>query len=501
MLVSKYILRGYQTAAVESIRRSIQTGHRKPVMVMPTGAGKSCVFAEIIRLALGKGNRVLWLVHRRNLVLQMRDTLRDFGIDAGVIMSGVEADVYKPVQVSTIQTLIRRLKLADLEFNRFFVDADIVMIDEAHRAVSKSYIDVINLYREKILIGCTATPMRADGRGLGQVFDDIVDVIGVKELTDEGYLSKARYFVPSEPDLAKLKIVMGDYQVKELSKRMNKPRLVGGIVTHWFKYAEDRQTIVFCVDVKHAISVKNEFIKCGVQAYHLDARSSDDERDYAFNQMEKCNIKVITNVALYIEGLDCPNVSCVVMARPTKSMGLYRQCIGRGLRPAKGKVDTIIIDHGGVVYEHGFVDEQIVWSLDGKTKAWSEPKKIEKKTRPVKCEVCHAVFEGVSKCPDCGSPVRSYGREIASVDGELKEAESKATMADKRRFYGMLELERLTKGYKTGWTANQYRSKFGVWPRGMDSVAPIPADQAFKNWLTYQRIKYIKGRERANATV
>jgi len=491
-----YNLRDYQTTAVNSVRESLISGKRAPVMTLPTGAGKSIIFGEIIRLAVEKGKTVLWLVHRRNLVKQMAETLEGFGITPGIIMAGIESDTGARVQLGTIQTYTRRLDLQDLEWNRFFINADMVLIDEAHRSLSKTYKTVIDLYGEKIVIGCTATPMRADGRGMGEVYDTIVDVVGVKELTDDGHLSPARYFAPSEPDLEKIKVSMGDYQVKDLGKRMNKPQLVGDIVENWLRIAEGRQTIIFCVNVKHSLAVKEAFERAGITAYHLDARSPDDEREYAFKQMETGDINVLCNVALYQEGMDCPNISCVVMARPTKSMGLYRQCCGRGLRPADGKENCMIIDHGGVIYEHGLLDEMVYWTLDGKKKAWKTGSQ-KKESAPVICRVCKAVFEGTRICPDCGTPVKTYSKKIDVAEAELREInkagkKDKSTMAEKRRFYGMLEYERRMRGYAQGWSAHKYRTKFGVWPNGLKGTAPIQTDAKFCNWIRYQNIKYHK---------
>lgn len=488
-------LRDYQTESITAVKTVLRNGKRKPVLVMPTGAGKSVVFAEIISLAVGKGNKVLWLVHRRNLVFQMRDTLKDFDIDAGIIMAGEEPTPKKQVQIGTVQTYGRRLEKDTLQIKDYF-DADLVMIDEAHRSISPTYQKILDLYKDKIVIGCTATPMRADQRGLGEVYDSIVEVVGVKELTDKGYLSPARYFAPSDIDLSKITMQMGDYQVKALGGKMNTPKLVGDIVENWLKFADDRKTIVFAVNVKHAKSITEAFEKAGITSYHLNARSPDSEREYVFKQMESGEIKVITNVALYQEGMDVPGISCVVMARPTKSLGLYKQCCGRGLRPSPGKENCIIMDHGGVIYEHGFLDEAVFWSLDGKKKAWST-KLPPKESQPVRCKACNAVFKGLPVCPDCGSPVKSYSKAVKTAEAELTEVGKvrQAAMAEKRRFYGMAEHYRQSRGFKPGWTAHNYRDKFGVWPVKRSESGPIEPDDSFRNWMTCKMIKYKRGKQ------
>jgi len=273
-------LRPYQQEAVTRTREAFRVGRKRPLLVLPTGAGKSVIVAEIIRLAVDKGSKVLWMVHRRNLVFQMRDVLEKFGVDSGIIMAGEEPDLSKPVQLATVQTYSRRLEIDEQESNRFFINADLVITDEAHRSISKKYLSVLKNYSR--MIGVTATPCRSDGRGLGEVYDDLIDVIGVKELTDMSFLAPVRYFCPSEVDLSKIKIVRGDYDVKELGQKMVQPKLIGDVVEQWIKHADNRQTIVFAVNVAHSISIRDEFLKAGIPAEHLDAHSTDEERDDVF---------------------------------------------------------------------------------------------------------------------------------------------------------------------------------------------------------------------------
>ena len=487
-------LREYQEKAIDKLRAVLSYGKKKPVMVLPTGAGKSVVFGQIISSVIDRGKRVLWIVHRRNLVTQMQAVLRDhFGIDAGIIMAGMESDTEKPVQLCTIQTFSRRMNLDLPEYNQFIVPADVVLIDEGHRSVAQSYQGVIKQYQDKIIMACTATPMRADGRGLGEIYDSIVDIAGVKELTEQGYLSPARYFVPSQVDLEGVKTAMGDYVVKDLDGKVNTTKLIGDIVQNWLKLAENRKTIVYAVNVKHSKAICEEFVRNGVKAEHLDARSSDDERDLVFRRMEEGDITVICNVALYQEGLDVPDVSCIVMARPTKSMGLYRQCCGRGLRPSLGKQDTIILDHGNVIEEHGLLDWEIAWTLDGKKRAWSKPKR-ETVEKLVKCRACNKVFMGSNICPDCGTPVKSFGKKILTVEAELEELERKEkySMSEKRFWYAMFKHYCQEKGYKEGWAAHKYREKFGVFPNKMKDVRPVEPNQEFLNHIRYLNIKYAK---------
>jgi superfamily II DNA or RNA helicase len=493
-------LREYQTTGIEKLRQTLRAGKKRPVMVMSTGGGKSIVFGQIIANVLENGKSILWLVHRRNLVYQMRDVLEEhFYVTPGLILSGEKTDLKNPIQIGTIQTYARRINLKQLWQNDFYVKADVVLIDEAHRSLSPSYKKIIDLYHSKIIIGCTATPVGAGGKGMGEVYDSIVEIADVPELTENGFLAPARYYAPTTPDLSDVKTVMGDYVVKDLEKTVNKTKLNGSVVENWLKNGEGRKTIVFNVNVKHSIAVCAEFVRNGVAAEHLDARSTDEERQAVFDRVESGDTTVICNVALYQEGLDIPEISCIVMNRPTKSLGLWRQCGGRGLRISKEHIDCLIFDHGGVIDENGLLDEKIYWSLDGKKIADKKPRKAKEKGKST-CTACGLIFESLNKCPDCGSPVKSFGKKIDSTDDELKELNKtkKATIADKRRYLGMLRSWVSEKGYSHKMINAKYRSRFGCWPHSrVKDVSHIDPDQAFLNLMKSDMIRYAKRRKAA----
>lgn len=492
-------LREYQEKAVDMLRGSIRSGHSRPILCLPTGAGKSIIFAEMISSILGNGKGVLWLVHRRNLVYQMRDVLRQFDIEPGLIMAGNNEDSSKQVQLGTIQTYRKRIKDHGIDsagFEKFRFD--ILLIDECHRSLSKTYVDVIDSFKGKFLIGCTATPMRADQRGMGQVYDDIVCPVDVTELTDQGFLAPARYFAPSMPDLQNVPQRMGDYVVKDLEIRVNTKKLNGNVVSNYLLIGEGRKALVFAVNVRHSMSLCEEFINYGIPAEHLDAKSSDEDREAVFVRVQNGNTKVVCNVALYQEGLDVPDVSYLAMARPTKSLGLWRQCAGRVLRPSAGKKDCIIADHGGVIEQNGFIDEPIIWSLDGKRKAYKINAK-KKERQKCRCKSCNLVFEGSSVCPDCGSPVKRMPRRIDSTREDLKEIERKnkaaankvMSWADKRRFMAGLVWYEKNRGWNPGRKAHLYKIYFGVWPndKRVRDVMPIEPDDKTMGLIKHVLIK------------
>jgi len=500
-IVNGFVLREYQNEAIEAARASFLEGKRRVVIVAATGSGKSPIAGQMIKNAIEKNKKVLFLVHRRNLVFQFKEILdTKFNVSCGVIMSQVEFKQNRMCYLASIQTLSRRANLDEFEHNNFMMDFDLIIIDECHRSLSTQYQKVLNMYPDVMAIGFTATPVRADGRGLGEYFDDLLDVVDTGWLMDQGYLSKVRYYVPSEIDLEGIKTVLGDYDKKEIDKRVNTPKLIGDVVSNWLLYGQDRKTIVFAVNVKHSISIRDAFERSGVSAMHLDAKSTDEERDYAFRQMEIGNIKVICNVALYQEGMDVPAISCVIMARPTKSLGLYRQCIGRGLRIYEGKKDLVVLDHGGTVEQNGLVSEKVIWSLDSTKKAYEKKTDDkEKVTKPCKCTVCSAVFEKQDKCPDCGSPIKSFGKPIETKDADLHELDKKkATVADKRQYLGMLKAYVPTlKNPNQKRILGAFKGRFGCWPHhSYKDVLPIEPDAEFLNYQKHLMIKYIKGKSK-----
>lgn len=417
------------------------------------------------------------------------------GVFEDVRVESVE--VYKPGDNGKFESVRGPSFVYDLEVegnHNYFANG--ILVHNCHRVVSKQYKDVLDLYDGKVIIGFTGTPARSDGRGLGEVFDVIVDAIGVKELTKQGYLAEVTYYCPPVGfNLDKVKTQCGDYQIAELGDKMSKPKLVGDVVDNWLKYGQNRKTIVFAVNVKHSKHLYAAFEAKGIPSARLDAKSREDERNAVFEAMENGDIVVLINVLLYVEGMDCPEIGCVSFARPTKSLVLYRQGAGRGMRPKKNGGDLIFLDHGGVVERHGFIDDEIEWSLDGKELAWKKPDKAKKEKRPLKCAVCHKIFDSGAKCPDCGSELQNYGKDVATLEAELEQKKpKKATLAEKRRWYGMALSYVKSKGWNEGAAAHKYKEYFKVWPRGMDGVLPIVPDASFLNYMRHLAIKWAKSK-------
>ncbi len=489
-------LREYQQRTVDMVRDKIRQGHKRIIIAQPTGSGKTHILANIFAGALDKGNRAIAVVHRRQLVEQMADRFGECGIKTGIIMAGEDTDLSCPAQVMTMQTYDRRLQLDDPIYNPYFIDADVVLIDEAHHALSKTYQNILSYYENKVIIGVTATPVLAKGVGMGNYFDAIVQPVGVQELIDLGHLVPGRYYGPGELDLSGVKIQAGDYQQKDLDRVVNVPKIIGDVVDNWLRIAGGLRTMVFAVNVKHSKALRDEFLRRDVKAEHLDAYSEDDERNETLNRFRSGETQVLTNVALFTEGTDIPEIECIDLARPTKSFGLYLQMVGRGARPCNGKSEFIVIDHGACIQKEGFgfYEDPIEWSLDGKKPAYRRKHEKHKEKKIMCCERCNCEFYG-NVCTTCGFEVKHYNKKIEAIEAQLEEIskdKKRMTRAEKEMWYRMLLSEQKRLGKNDKWLLAQYKSKTGVWPRDMEYASPVPASQEVLNWLKYKKIKWAK---------
>ena len=491
-------LRPYQSQAVEALRRSLAQGHRAPCLVMPTGSGKTIVAAHLIRAAVDKGNRALFLAPRRELVYQTSDKLQGVDVHHGLLMAGERRDLFAPVQVGCIPTLHRRVADERIDLPR----ADLVLVDEAHLSIAKSARNIIGLYADQgaAVIGLTATPCRADGAGLGQIYDDLVEGPSVAKLIDQQHLVPARYFVGEKPDLEGVKVQAGDYNQRQLGERMNKVELIGDVVQNWARIARDRQSFVFAVNVAHSMALCSEFRALGIPTEHLDGKTPREERAAILERLRTGETQVLTNCEVMTYGVDFPPVSCIVLAKPTKSIARYFQMVGRGLRTYPGKGDCLVLDHAGAVNQIGFVDDPMPWSLAGEEKVQDRVAQQRSEPEPITCGDCGAEFRPARECPNCGAEQGGrYAKAIEAHDAELREIDRQRRLADakqwttddKQAFYSELLAIAEERGYKQGWVAHQYRKKLGTWPRGLYDE-PEPPSLETRAWVKSQLIRYAK---------
>jgi superfamily II DNA or RNA helicase len=458
----------HQTRAIDLLRGSLVQGKRRPILQLATGAGKTVIAAAIFRMAREKnpGVRLLFVVDAISLIDQTVKAFYAEGLHSiGVIQADhMMQDWSKPIQIASVQTLQRRQM-----FN-----ADIVIVDECHRQnrwlhevmASADWADVP-------FIGLSASPW---SRGLGNVYDDLLIPVTMKELIDAGFLSPFRVFAAAHPDLAGVATVRGDFHEAQLSAAMSEGGLIADIVQTWKKMGEGRSTFVFCVDRAHAKKVQQRFLDNGIGCGYIDAYTEPHDRNEIRRKLESGEIKVVANVACLTTGVDWPFVSCVVLARPTKSEMLFVQMIGRGLRDHPGKSDCLILDHADNTLRLGFVTDIHHGELCTAKKG--ERSKIEAKAvLPKECPSCSFLKPPkVHECPSCGfKPERRS--DLEEADGELVEVNPSAiklSRDEKQRWYSSLLGIARDRGRSNGWVAHTYKRKFGVWPRGL-SEFPIPA--------------------------
>lgn len=466
-------LRPYQVAAIEELRRRLAAGQRRVLLVAPTGAGKTVMFSAMVAAAVARGRRALVIVHRRELVEQAVDKLLQAGVEAGVILAGVPPRPELPVQVASVQTLGAR---QNGKARRELPPADLIILDEAHHAVSPTWRRVLESYPDAVMIGATATPWRTDKRGLADIFQSHVLAATVSELIQNGSLSPYEAFAYDAPDLHEVPVVAGEYNQAALSLACNTSVLVGGVVSEYLSYGRGRRALLFAVSIEHSRAITAELLAHGVAAEHVDGTTPKLERAATLRRLAAGETHVVCNVGCFTEGFDSPGVEICILARPTMSLSLHLQMCGRGLRPAPGKKRALLVDHGGNFLRHGLPDDERDYSLT------ATPKRVADINT---CPLCRAVFGRIrddGSCPKCSeiiAPPREVREEQARkekerIEGERIEAErirelrrqhaANVPTEHKRAFYDRLVAQARAKNYKPGWVFVRFKMAFGHAP-------------------------------------
>jgi superfamily II DNA or RNA helicase len=487
-------LRDYQAKAIEKIEQAT-----KALCVLPTGGGKTVIASSIIERAAERGQRVLVLTHRREILKQ---TSFKVAIDHGLIQAGLNIDLSYPVQIASVQTLWARCMRTD---KVPLPPANLIIIDEAHHVAARTWRLILEAYPNARLVGLTATPCRSDGRGLGNYFDQIIEGPQIPELIKQKHLVPTVYYAPVDPDLKGVETRQGDYVVKQLADRMNRDDLVGDIVSNWHKFGQRRKTLVFCVDVAHSVHVKNEFVKSEVRAEHVDGKTPKTERDAILARLASGETEVVVNCMVLTEGFDLPAIGCIVLARPTKQIGLFRQMAGRGLRPADGKTNLILIDHSGVVFRHGLLEDRIEWTLDVTKRAENrahEARDQKRISRLVECSQCGALRTAGEACEHCGflpkpRPDAIIFREgdLAVIDRNSRTVRASSDPNERMRWMAELMFICQQRQYNPGWSRHKYREKFGDWPP-YGAVRPKEPSPEVLSWVRSRSIARAKAQEK-----
>jgi DNA repair protein RadD len=461
-------LRPYQDAAIQGLRDAFSADYHSPLLVLPTGGGKTVCFSYLTSRLQAAGKRVVILVHRDELVDQVSETLARFDVAHGYIAAGRLYDRRHRVHVASVQTLARRM-------DRVAVP-DYVICDEAHHCIGAStWGRVVAEWRTKLptlrLIGVTATPERLSGEGLGEVFDEMVLGPTTRELVDLGALSEYRLFAPAQQlDLSGVKSRMGDFIKSEVSARVDKPAIIGSAVGEYRKRMDGQPAVAFCVSIEHAEHVAEQFRAAGVTAAKLDGNMDRVLRKQLVRDFGRGEVQVLTSVDVISEGFDVPGIVGAILLRPTQSLGLYLQQVGRALRTAPGKPHAVILDHVGNSSRHGLPDDPREWSLLGRGERKGKGAKDPDDVAIRQCPTCFAVSPAAaSKCRECGAPFPIKARTIEEVAGSLSEVEvARIKREAKREQAAAQTLEDLirlgtARGYKNavGWAKHLFAARWG----------------------------------------
>lgn len=447
-------LRPYQIQAIAEIDECFRKGTKRVILKAQTGSGKTTTASWMIERALRYNYPTMFVVRGRELVKNASETLDRYKIDHSVCMAGHwRYNQKKLVQVCSIDTLKAR------KLWPFKGQQPLVYLDESHR----DYSDIFIEYPDAFIIGMTATPY-----GDNSNYQTVVSPIEGFELRDMGFLVPEKIYCPHIIDVSAVKMKAGDFDKKQLQSVVTQSTVVGNVIQDWIDFGQNRPTLCFAVSVEHSLQLKQAFNDAGISAVHVDANSSDKEREDARKGLISGKIKVVTNVDIFSTGWDCVQLGCILLARPTWSLTWYLQAVGRGLRPHDGKTDCIILDNAGNVFRHGTPYRIREVSLEKPTK-----KKGNKMDTSINtCEECFYVFESEhSECPACGWQKPKKERVVKNIAGTLveyfesEEERSKHLFAMMRADYYKLEWVRKTKGkggkgLPEAWVFTQLKRKY-----------------------------------------
>lgn len=443
-------LREDQEDVRAKLRMALRT-HASVLAYAPTGFGKTVLAAALIKLIIAAGKRVIFCVHRVDLITQTAKTFEKFGIPFSYIAAGYHFNPYHRVFIASIASLRNRLGK---------IPADYVMVDEAHLSAAAGWAAVALHYKAEgaRLIGYTGSPERLDGKPLGDVWDTMVLGPSPRWLIDNGHLSRYRAFSPAGLDLSGLHTRGGEWVASELDDLMSGKAVLSNAVKHWRKYALGKRTIGFAPSVASAERLAATFRESGIMAVALDGNTPQPDRVSAFNAFADRQIDLIINCQLFCEGFDLAaqvdrpvTIEAVLDNSPSQSRARHLQKHGRGLRQDGTGVPHILLDLVGGFARLGLPDEEREWSLEGS-------KKADRSESVMTCPKCFCSHDPAPKCPDCGLtyPVKKRdavggGRIIDEVDGELEEIDLETVRRERKRQHDE-DARRLAADIKAGRT-------------------------------------------------
>lgn len=458
--------RPYQVAALDAIRFKYASGTKKVLLWLPTGSGKTFVFCRVLDGVMRRARKAIMVVRGAALVDQASQRLFREGVAHGCLQaSHWNINPAASIQVCSVDTLYRR-KLAP--------PADLIVIDEAHLATSESFLWLFAQYPDAFYLPVTATPFVR--KGLRHIADDVVHPITFAELIEQGWLSKPRYFAPTRLDLSEARIdsKTDDYKTADVAEIMDgNARIYGDMIDNYKEKIAGGPAVLFAIDVKHSLRIRDRFRDAGIRAEHLEADTPASERKRVLADLETGACQVVTNVGILTTGVDIPCLRGVILARATCSYNLYVQMIGRGTRVTPDKNSFIVLDHANNIATHGFVEHEPALELDGK-----EARQCGDE-RPCQCEECYGCFFPAQEwaqanpgakpgrlyiCPYCGhdnaTARKAYERkkeeDLRCALREIEPPKKPVSPAVEK-----IIARALDRGYRSGWVRHMLIEKYG----------------------------------------
>lgn len=430
----RFQLRPYQQKTVDQIRAEFARGCQSVLLVKPTGSGKTVTFAHIAESAGAKGNKVLTIAHRKELIRQCSLALGNLSVGHRIVapkekiaeirrahvahLGESQVSDREHVAVASVQTLARRL-----EWLQHFAPA-LLIVDEAHHATAGTWRRILDALPDTRVLGVTATPCRTDGTGLGEIFDTMVEGPSMADLVEWGNLVPTRIFsVPLRASLDGVRKSKGDYKAEDMANVLDSKSVTGDAVEHYRKHANGAAAIVFCVNIKHAEHVAEAFQQAGFDFRVIHGGQDDSERDKLIYGLADGSVQGLVSVDVISEGTDIPIAEVAILLRATESEMLYLQQVGRVMRPAPGKDYGLILDHVGNVLRHGRPEAERAWTLQGKQQRAKVGESSEPGFRIQQCPECYIVHEPAEVCPECGHVYPQQQALPSEREGELEELE------------------------------------------------------------------------------
>jgi superfamily II DNA or RNA helicase len=416
-------LRPYQRDLIRDAREALRTlpdGQKRVILQAATGAGKTAIACEIVRLSAELARHVLYTVPRLEILGQTSRKLTENGLQHYLLRAGSSANVgFSRTVLAMSHTFDRRLA------GWGSWQPDLIVIDEAHANVEQA-ARLTKRWPKAQILGLSATPDRLSDARLADVYARVVAGPQIRNLQSAGWLVPCRVYGAADADLSQVATRAGDFDARGLSAAFTQASLLGDVIDAWRKFAHGRRTILFAASVPHSQALVDRFRQAGVRALHVDGTTSSADREAALEQLRRGRVDVLCNVGLFVEGLDLVETEAVVLATATQSLAKYLQMCGRGLRisQATGKADLVIIDHGGNVRRHGLPDADRLWTLD------TAPVSTGTGAAPVrKCGRCGTNFgTRAHRCPACGWTV-PLPRELPVQLGQVTQSTDPITQS------------------------------------------------------------------------